>query len=226
MHLHSLKGQIYRSLPYRLQVINLIRHHSDLWKRTGVVFIHIPKAAGTSLNLALYGKFMGHFTASDVRRWASADVNALPSFAVTRNPWDRLVSAYRFLKRGKGVGGGHQVVVRRAQRYQLPAFETFERFVREWLIYKDVAKSDLALQPQSLFVCDSKGKILVDHLGRVEDMKPTIDFLREKLGYAPEISRSNRSGDPVDYRDFYTSQLADLVGTIYARDVEAFGYEF
>ena len=44
-------------------------------------------------------------------------------------------------------------------------------------------------------------------------------------GVAP-FTRSNRSGVPVDYRSFYTPELIDLVGSIYAEDVARFDYGF
>ncbi|GAH07415.1 unnamed protein product, partial [marine sediment metagenome] len=64
---------------------------------------HIPRNGGTSINNALYGRFMGHYTARDVRFWAPDLFGRLPSFAVTRNPWARLLSAYRFAEKQSGV---------------------------------------------------------------------------------------------------------------------------
>ena len=219
-----VRRTIYRNAPEKARLIYWVRRHSPSWIRAGVVFIHIPKAAGTSMNMALYGKFMGHFTASDVKRWASGDVAKLPFFALTRNPWDRLVSAYRFLKRGEGIGGSKPV--NRPEQYAIPEFETFERFVRDWLAGKDLTRLDYVLQPQSRFVCDRNGKLIVDHVGRVENLEPTLDFLRSNIGHVPEVSRLNRSGDAFDYRTFYTPSLAGLVAQLYARDIELFDYDF
>jgi hypothetical protein len=197
-----------------------------LWLKTGVVFIHVPKAAGTSISEALYGRFMGHVRASDVARWGSHEVRALPSCAITRNPWDRLVSAYRFAKRGRGIGGAHAGGVWRAEQYSGPEFESFERFITDWLSDRDPDKLDPIFQPQARFVCDSHGKVLVDHLGRVEDLAATYDYLRARVAGLPPFSASNRSGDSVDYRTFYTPELADRVGSIYAEDVKRLGYSF
>jgi hypothetical protein len=221
-----VREAVHRHLPQRARTVRAILLHSAYWTRAGVVFIHVPKAAGTSVNLALYGRFMGHFTAAEVRRWGSAEVNALPSFAVTRNPWDRLVSAYRFLKLGKGVGGKREVSVRQAQQYRIPEFQSFETFVREWLAPRDLRKLDHALRPQWPFVCDRAGRVLVDHVGRVEDLRPTLDFLRDTIGASPDIPRSNTSGSAVNYRDFYTPSLVQLVAGLYAADIEKFSYDF
>jgi hypothetical protein len=225
MLVDAVRGLYYR-IPDGFQRAVLVRRRQPIWLRTGIVFIHIPKAAGTAVNESLYGRFMGHVHATDIERWGSEELKALPSFAVTRNPWDRLVSAYRFVTRGHGVGGPNAGRVRRADRYRVPEFETFGTFVTEWLRGKDLRRLDVAFQPQCDFVCDSHGAVLVDHVGRLEDLEPTFAFLRERLPELRPISESNRSGDKVDYRDFYTPDLADLVGSIYSNDVMKFGYSF
>lgn len=218
--------QAYHLVPDDYRKALLVRRRARTWLRSGIVFIHIPKAAGTSMNNALYGRFMGHVRAADLQRWGSPSLRALPSFAITRNPWDRLVSAYRFARRGAGVGGEIQAAVARPELYQGPEFDNFERFVTEWLSARDVRRLDYIFQPQSLFVCDEKGKVLVDHLGKVEDLSPTYDFIEARLGRRPVVEPSNRSGSPVDYRSFYTPALIDLVGQIYEQDVRTFGYQF
>jgi hypothetical protein len=204
----------------------LVRQRSAIWGRVGIVFVHIPKSAGTSINLSLYGQFMGHPRALDVKRWAPSDVKLLPAFAVARNPWDRLVSAYRFARLGEGVGGKFQARVWQPEQYQIPEFATFERFVYEWLVTKNVRKIDKIFQPQVIFVSDRVGKVIVDHVGRVENLLPTYEFIRSHLGKISTLTRSNSSGEKVDYRDFYNPRLVELVGKIYAEDVNAFGYDF
>lgn len=217
---------IYRTLPDGFQRRVLVARRTPLWLRADIIFIHVPKAAGTAINEALYGRFMGHVRASDVDRWGSPAVKALPRFAITRNPWDRLVSAYRFVKRGAGIGGPNAGRVLHPEQYRIPEFETFESFVTGWLARRDLRRLDLAFQPQSLFVCNADGGILVDHLGRFEDLDATYAYLRERLPSLPPLAKSNASGRRVDYRTFYTPELVELVGSIYAEDVTRFGYRF
>jgi len=204
----------------------LVRRRSPLWLRTGIVFIHVPKAAGTSMSDALYGRFTGHVRSLDVVRWASYAVRCLPRVAVVRNPWDRLVSAYRFAKRGGGIGGRHAGRIRHPEQYQIPEFDTFERFVTEWLTGRDVRKLDISFHPQSDFVCNERGQIIVHHLGRFERLDETHAYLRETVSGLGPIGQSNRSGETVDYRTLYTPSLVELVGSIYAEDVALFGYSF
>lgn len=216
----------YEHLPEELRAWILVQRRSPQWLRSGIVFVHIPKSAGTSVNQALYGRFMGHVRMSDIHRWAFANVRALPSFAITRNPWDRLVSAYRFATRGHGLGNGTRAAIAHPMRYRTPEFSSFKTFVTDWLAKREICELDYVFQPQSLFVCDQKDVPLVDHLGRIEQMEPTLKFIEKTIGQRISISRLNLSGEPVDYRRFYTSSLAETVGRIYQADIDLFGYDF
>ena len=217
---------LYYHLPQSFQRAVLVRRRECIWLEAGLLFIHVPKAAGTSINEVLYGRFMGHVRATDVERWGSPALKSLPRFAITRNPWDRLVSAYRFLRRGEGIGGRNAGHVWRAEQYRRPEFASFDAFVREWLARRDPEKLDVALQPQSLFVCDGRGRLLVDQIGRYEDLDASYAAIRCMVRGLPKFADSNRSGPAVDYRTFYTPELAELVGSIYANDVETFAYSF
>jgi hypothetical protein len=217
---------LYHQLPTGFRNAILVKRRSPLWLSAGIVFVHIPKAAGTSINHALYGRFMGHARACEIRKWGSAALNALPTFAVTRNPWDRLLSAYRFARRGRGIGGAYQAAVKSPNQYDRPEFQSFELFVKEWLTDKNLSKLDGIFQPQSLFVCGTSREILVDHVGSLDDLRPTEDFIRRHLPKAPRIGFSNSSGQQIDYRCFYTDDLAEIVARIYRDDIEIFGYRF
>ena len=62
------------------------------------VFIHIPKAAGNSFSIGLYGIDNGHYTAFDYYKDNKKEWEKLFSFTVVRNPLERFLSAYNFLK--------------------------------------------------------------------------------------------------------------------------------
>lgn len=222
----ELLRSLYKRSPRQLQMQLLVRRRTPTWVNSGIVFIHIPRVAGTSINQALYGQFMGHPQAAEIRRWGTASLNALPFFAVTRNPWQRLISAYRFARRGGGSGGEFEAGILHRRRYQVAEFDSFKHFVEKWLLHRDPANLDGIFQPQSMFVTGAEGEILVDHVGRLNDLEPTLDFIERALGHRPEIPRGNCSGERRDFRQFYTPELRRLVGRFYAEDIERFGYSF
>src|SRR5690625_2614056 len=65
------------------------------------IFVHIPKTAGVSVAHSLFEiKTAYHVRVSKYQIIFSQDeYNQYFKFAFVRNPWDRLVSAYRFLKK-------------------------------------------------------------------------------------------------------------------------------
>jgi chondroitin 4-sulfotransferase 11 len=222
----STLRQVYQILPSGFRRAVLVKRRENIWRRAGIVFVHVPKAAGTSMNVALYGRFMGHVHANDVHRWASPQVRALPSFAVVRNPWDRVLSAYRFAKAGIGSGPGVKAGMANPQQYDTPEFRTFEAFVNEWLVARDLKRLDGVFQPQWQFVCGADKRIIVDHLGRFENLDETVSFIHDRTGVRPVLTRMNVSGFRLDYRWLFTPSVRNLVGDLYREDIDLFGYEF
>ena len=188
-----------------------------------MVFIHVPKAAGSSLNQALYGRFMGHYTAAEVYRFASRRVASLPRFTVVRDPWSRAVSAWRFVRAGVGTGEGVVAGMAKAERYDRPQFASFDGFV-EWLATADLSREDGVFRPQSRWFTDAGGRELVQHIGRLEDLGPTVAWVEARTGRPFAVGHTNRSGDAIDWRRLYTPDTAAIVGRVYADDVRRLGY--
>lgn len=107
----------------------------------------------------------------------------------------------------------------------MPEFETFDRFVEEWLATRKLAKLATIFQLQTSFLINESDELTFDHLGRFEDLSATGDwlvangFLTDSL---PHLNASPRK----DYRKYYTPALRDKIAAIYARDIELLGYSF
>ncbi len=197
--------------------------------------IHVPRTAGTSLTSAIYGHFLGHFSITSLLAVAPIAVLALPRFAIVRNPWDRLVSAWSFARQGYGNGEATDtgpspssrdlVRIRHPELYRGPDFATFDSFVLEWFAHRDVRRLDGVFKPQTDYVLAADGSMPFNHLGRIEKLDETIGWLSSQLGRTIALPRFN-SSDRDEYRQYYTAQTRDLVARIYARDIAAFGYTF
>jgi chondroitin 4-sulfotransferase 11 len=229
-HLKAKVGRAQNYLPDPVRARLLVGRRKGLWRERGIIFIHVPKAAGTSVNTEIYGRFMGHMTAREARSYASEEFAALPSFSIVRNPWSRLVSAYRFATAGTGRGENDAVVAKmmHAKRYRGVEFRTFESFVHEWLVAKDLGRIDYVFRPQSLFTHDGvgTGPCMVDFLGRIEFLQQTEAYVSSVLGRPVSFGHHNRTADSDDYRNWYTPELIRIVGELYAADVKNFGYDF
>lgn len=201
------------------------RRRAALFVRAGVVFVHIPRTAGTSITNALYGRFMGHFGLRDFLDVAPPAARSLPRFTIVRNPWDRAVSAWSFARAGGGNSASGRVQVHRVEQYDLPAFSTFERFVLEWLPQQPIETIDGIFRPQYCYFDRAAANLGFDHVGRLENLPATEHWLTETLGRPIAFTRQNASPRE-DYRSYYTARMRDEIARLYADDIAALGYSF
>ena len=202
--------------------INLYRRYPH-WARRACIFVHVPKVAGTSINKALYGRTLGHYSAQAIRAKFPRLYERCFVFSFVRNPWDRTLSAYRFAVRGRTETMG----IRNPSQYQIPEFESFERFVIEWLSSRDITQLDYIFQPQHQFVTDQHGVGIVDFVGNFENINSDIAFVEKRLGREIALPRVNVTNRSREYVSAYKSQeLIDLVAQIYQEDICMFKYEF
>ncbi|MEA2120514.1 sulfotransferase family 2 domain-containing protein [Halovibrio sp. HP20-50] len=202
--------------------LNLFRRYPH-WKSNNCIYIHIPKAAGTSLNKAIYGRTLGHYTASEIHSLFPKLFGKAFVFSFVRNPWDRVLSAYRFAKVGKTNSMG----MYRPEQYQIPQFDSFERFLFEWLAKQNLEKVDFVFQPQSKFIVGKHGHLLTDYIGKVESMDVDIKYVESKLEKTINVGRENTTSDCSDYRSEYVNDdMVELVRSLYSDDISRFNYDF
>src|SRR5690554_5547712 len=130
MNIFDIKIKIYKTLEQvfgknKIKQISLIFYAVSI-KKIGILFIHIPKSAGTTISTELYGKRIGHNYYTD---WKSLKgkkfTENMKSFSVVRNPITRLESAYRFAINGSDMGA-----VKNKKLYQADdRFRSFDSFV-------------------------------------------------------------------------------------------------
>ncbi len=132
----------------------------------GLLFIHIPKAAGMSISQALYGTQVKHLSIRLARRLDGGRLAALPSFAVLRDPTARFLSAYRY---GLAGGSANNEV---AEPYRA-LYRDF-RSIDDALDHVEGAASPYAVdhiyRPQSWYVSDARGRVAVDRLLTMDDI--------------------------------------------------------
>ncbi|MFV2052045.1 sulfotransferase family 2 domain-containing protein [Aliiroseovarius sp. YM-037] len=205
------------------------------------IFVHIPKTGGTSLALALEARAMKDDimlgdTPKAVRRrrrvrgmatsgrlWKHSrltDIYGLVSqeeiesffvFTLVRNPWDRMVSYYHWL---------------RDQSFDHPAVE----------LSKQVGFSPFLNAPETVeafrssglnsYIRDRNGAERCDHFIRLEYLTEDIAPLQKHLGFTLDIPHVNSSERTQDYRAAYDDADIALVADLFTDEVERFGYRF
>lgn len=200
----------------------------DFYKSRGLMFIHIPKAAGVSVFHALYGRdSWGHFPLSEfVDAFGRNEVYRIPRACIVRNPYLRLHSGYEYLRRGgrgKGLDFKFQEMLR--------PYETFEKFVKESLA-SGGALNILHFKPQSHWVTDSSGNLGVDYVGRFEHMEESFNEMTRLFGVkAAPLPRLNKSpglsGENSEERriaELFDSEMIAIVDRVYKEDFQIFDY--
>jgi hypothetical protein len=173
-----------------------------------------------SVAKALFGSLAGgHTTALAYQSlFSEYEFNNYFKFAFVRNPWDRLVSAYFFLKRG-GMNPADASWAQRA----LSKCPDFDTFVKNWLTAKNIY-SGVHFIPQYEFLCIG-GVPVVDFLGRFESLAHDFEIIKNKLGIQAKLLRTNSSVRK-SYEHYYTDETREIVRKVYEIDVQLFAYEF
>ena len=188
------------------------------------IFIHIPKCGGISLNKTLFGtQGVSHV---NIRAYemilSKKDFDSYFKFTIVRNPWDKLLSAYNFLK-----SGGLCEEDRYFFDTELSSFPDFNSFVMNWINKKNIYKI-AHFYPQSYFICDYRRKNVMNYIGHLEDMENSYKYISRKLDINRDLLHENKTvlKAKCGYRDIYSNESMHIVGEVYGHDIRLLGYEF
>ena len=227
------------------------------------IFIHIPKVAGQSIELFFLNLNSLDWTTRDqlllkrnknpqkgpprlahlksheyldLKYVSEQEFNSFYKFSFVRNPWDRLVSLYKFSKINQSISFAR--FVKKILPKLIKSEEWFYGKQYDYIYHKNKLNVDFVGKFENLHqdfstVCDSlnikfnklphKNKSIED--GGLLKFKHQLKFLAlnpvEILHFHPDVIKSR------DYREYYTSnELIDLVYQMYKEDVEVFNYKF
>jgi hypothetical protein len=205
------------------------------------LFIHAPKTGGTSMALALEaramkddvmlgdtpkalqrrrrlkdvqtrGRLWKHATLADLDGLVTPDMLVgLFVFTMVRNPWDRVVSYYHWL---------------REQGFDHPAVGMAQNLSFEDFVLHPQTRASLRASQAGHYVTDVSGNERCNLFIRLEHIAADIAPLEAHLGFALELPHANRSARDAGYQGYYTTASRDAVSQACAEDIARFGYHF
>jgi chondroitin 4-sulfotransferase 11 len=177
-------------------------------------FIHINKTGGSSIEKAL-NLPSEHFTALEkVAQYGRAEWDRRFTFTFVRNPWEKVLSHYHFRVMTNQTGLKSKTIP-----------------FRDWVLesygarnphYYDKPKM---FMPQTSWLCDQQGSLLVDFVGRFENLAGDFRVVCERLGVRAELPHYKISNRP-PYQSAYDAETQGLIAEFFSEDVKAFGYAF
>lgn len=203
------------------------------------VFVHIQKTAGKSLRRFLFDNFSDAEFYKGTHDFARVAFEELGkawwsksfSFAFVRNPWDRLVSWYsmvhkrshRLSEEEKGTSGAYNKLWQYVHEHS-SSFEEFVLNCTAAIEDHDGVKSFWFNQLD--YITDKNGKVIVDFIGRYENLETDFREVARRLGVEkPALTHRNPSKH-AHYSRYYTPEITEIVRARYWRDIAFFGYEF
>ena len=208
------------------------------------LFIHVPKAAGTTVTRELsrfttfrdvevggtrYGEkvqniysarfnLRKHSPADSIRAKAGPEVwRGYFVFAFVRSPYARAYSLWKFLRKWKD--GPH---------HALAEGNGFEDFIAS----DEVAGGTIEIaKPQTYWLSDVQGQLMdgIDFVGRVERFDEDFSFILSTIERRPRHyhseTRENASAEVGEWAKELTPRAKTAIEAIYAPDFALFGYD-
>ena len=207
----------------------------------GYIFVHIPKTGGTSMaaalearaqrddiligdtpkalrrkkrlaGLAACGRLWKHSTLADIDGILTPeDIASMFCFTLVRNPWDRAVSYYHWL---------------RDQSFEHPAVRLAKKHEFEAFVLHPHTAASFGAYPSASYMRDATGVERATCYIRLEHMEEDMIPLVAHLCFVPEVEHINLSARAKDYRRFYSETSAAHIASLCDPDISRFGYRF
>jgi len=192
------------------------------------IFVHIGKNGGRSIDSVLrrYAeKFITHQHILDIIKDGSIDDYF--KFAFVRNPWDRCVSRYHYVK-NKSVRGKayHNTTFRDFVFNKNDRFKLSAGFIRHSPRLVKVYEEKSPFEQQLDWISDENGKILADFIGRFENIQEDFDIVCDKIGIPREKLPHKNKSKHKHYTEYYDEETKEVVARRYVKDIEFFKYKF
>lgn len=209
-----------KKLYFKLSTDDPYQRVNDKYR---TIFIHIPKNAGTSIEESLFNTKIGHKLCKQFEAHNPEKYKNYWKFAIVRNPYDRLVSAFHFLKKG-----GFHSPDKIWSENNIGHIKDFKHFIyslKDTKFAKRIMRWQ-HFQSQSLYLENLSGVIDIDHIGRFENLDHEFDLIKRHLNLTHKNIKHSNSSERKDYNFYYENdEMREIVRILYQNDFKNFDYE-
>jgi len=193
-----------------------------------LLYFHVPRTGGSSFEaLDIWDQWAGHVRARDVRRRLTpTSWKRCVKAGFVRDPLTRFASAYHYLF---NMPPDHRwATANAAISAWVRDYATLEAFAAAFPTMPKRVRDDVHFRPQHRFLCAGPRKIIVDFVGRYENLTQDYARLANYCGLdhrAHPLPHKNAAQYPLDLSALALSlSSAQALTDYYAADYEVFGY--
>lgn len=193
-----------------------LEHLENLYSKTPIKYsgMSIDKSRFTSNKELddMWYRTPQHLTAEQIRKLYPIVFNnpEYKSFAIVRNPYDRLVSEWAYIQ-------SHAVTL--SKDFKNMSFDEFAYSVFLLPSFTRTLLFDSHLDTQKSYIVDNNGNTIVNNVFRFEEIHECFNWLN--IPSAKCMESNHRS-----YHEYYNKDLQKFVYDIYKEDFEHFKYPY
>jgi len=195
-----------------------------------LIFIHIPKNAGTSIEMTINGErgeYSGHYEWKKYKRDVPSKWEDYASFSVVRNSFDRTVSNYVYSRRETSFWHN----AKNPEQSRMGKHFDYDTLKDRSFSEAVDMLSELEHQGwgyQYPYICDEDQNIVVDYVLKMENLESEFNEMLRESGKERSISlkEKNVTREEKDYRKWYGEEEREKVKEYYKTDIELFNYSF
>ncbi len=165
-----------------------------------------------------FPKIRGHLKAQEVKKLVSKKVwHQSLIVSSIRNPWDNLLSYWRWQSRGKD--GRIKPIETDFEKWAWAAISGCEERIEQ------ANAIDARNLMQDFFYID--GELVTDYLIKFEKLNESLEYLSKLINVKiPPLKFHEKKTSRVDYRRYYSDDLAEAVGDYFSEIISLGNYDF
>jgi len=191
-----------------------------------LIFLHIPRTGGTSIENAICGKDWfdvhapsKHLTAHSAKKIYAEYWDKYLKFTFVRNPWDRMVSMLKY-------EWFYGVKINQEKKILLDDyFDKFKKVEYDERFFNSNQFNDYQYIENSVYrniIGDD-----MDFIGKFENLQEDFERVCKLVGLpASKLSHIEKSQNRKKYQEYYTEETKNLIYNKFKKEIKQFNYLF